>query len=117
RAQRNNTTVAVLMLDIDRFKVFNDRYGHAAGDIMLREFSNLLGESIRGADVASRYGGEEFTILLPDTSIAEARAKAQQLLERIKALRITFNGVDIGMISASIGIAAAPGHGEHVEDL
>jgi diguanylate cyclase (GGDEF)-like protein/PAS domain S-box-containing protein len=117
RAQRNKATVSVLMLDIDHFKMFNDRYGHAAGDVVLREFSTLLGESIRGADVASRYGGEEFTVLLPDTSLADARAKAQQLLERIKALRLTFNGLDVGVMSASIGIAASPVHGEHIEDL
>ena len=69
------------------------------------------------ADIASRYGGEEFTILLPDTSVEEARSKAQQLLERTRALRLMFNGTDVGTISASVGIASYPGHGEHAEDL
>ena len=117
RAQRAKTTVCVLMLDIDHFKQFNDRYGHAAGDVVLREFGSLLGESIRGADVASRYGGEEFTVLLPDTTIEGGRAKAERLLERTRALRLSLNGVDVGLVTVSIGFAVYPGNGEHAEDL
>ena len=117
RAQRNHTAVSVLMLDIDHFKMFNDRYGHAAGDIVLREFGGVLNDSIRGADVAARYGGEEFTVLLSETSAADAQKKAQKLLDRVKALRLAFNGIDVGVISMSIGIAVCPDHGEHVEDL
>lgn len=117
RAQRHHTTVSVLMLDIDHFKLFNDRHGHAAGDAVLREFSALLAEGIRGADIASRYGGEEFTILLPDTAATDAGRKAAQLLERARGLRLTFNGHDVGAISASVGVAAYPGHGEHAQDL
>jgi diguanylate cyclase (GGDEF)-like protein len=117
RAQRNQTSVSVLMLDIDHFKLFNDRHGHAAGDAVLREFSALLNEGIRGADVASRYGGEEFTILLPDTAAADARRKAEHLLGRIKGLRLTFNGGEVGAVSASVGVATFPEHGEHGEDL
>lgn len=117
RAQRNHTTLCVLMLDVDHFKLFNDRYGHAAGDIVLREFGALLADGIRGADVASRYGGEEFTILLLDTPVDDARRKAEQLLDRTRALRPSFNGRDVGAISASVGIAVFPDHGEHAEDL
>jgi diguanylate cyclase (GGDEF)-like protein len=117
RAQRKRTSVCVLMLDIDHFKLFNDRHGHAVGDIVLREFSALLSAGIRGSDVAARYGGEEFTIVLPDISIVDARRKAEQLLERAKALRLTFNGSEVGAISASIGVALFPDHGEQAEDL
>ncbi|MBI4484622.1 MAG: diguanylate cyclase [Acidobacteria bacterium] len=117
RAQRNHTSVSVLMLDIDHFKLFNDRHGHSAGDAVLREFSTLLNDSIRGADVASRYGGEEFTILLPDTPVGDARRKAEQLLKRVKALRLSFNGREVGTITASGGVAAFAEHGEHAEDL
>lgn len=91
--------------------------GYAAGDAVLREFSALLAEGIRGADIASRYGGEEFTILLPDTAATDAGRKAAQLLERARGLRLTFNGHDVGAISASVGVAAYPGHGEQAEDL
>jgi diguanylate cyclase (GGDEF)-like protein len=117
RAQRSKNSLCVLMLDIDHFKTFNDRYGHAAGDVVLREFSSLLSESIRGADSASRYGGEEFTVLLFETGIEGGRTKAETLLERTRGLRLSFNGLDVGIITASAGIAAYPGGGEHAEDL
>lgn len=117
RAHRANSTVCVLMLDIDHFKQFNDRYGHAAGDVVLREFGTLLGDNIRGADVASRYGGEEFMVLLPDTSFDGGRGKAEKILERTRALRLTFNGMDVGIVTASVGVAVYPGDGEHVEDV
>jgi diguanylate cyclase (GGDEF)-like protein len=117
RAQRASTTVCVLMLDIDHFKQFNDRYGHAAGDVVLREFAAVLNDGSRGADVASRYGGEEFTVLLPDTTIEGARSKADKVLERTRALRLSFNGIDIGLVTTSIGLAVYPANGEHAEDL
>ena len=117
RAQRAKTTVCVLMLDIDYFKQFNDRYGHAAGDIVLREFASVLNDGSRGADVVSRYGGEEFTVLLPDTTIEGGRAKAEKVLEQTRLLRLSFNGVDIGAVTTSIGLAAYPASGEHAEDL
>jgi len=117
RAQRNRASVCVLMLDIDHFKLFNDRYGHAAGDVVLKEFSALLAKGIRGADVACRYGGEEFTILLPDSTAADASRKARQLLDEARALRLEFGGHHVGAITASVGIAAYPDQGEHAEDL
>jgi diguanylate cyclase (GGDEF)-like protein len=117
RAQRRRTHICVLMLDIDHFKRFNDRHGHAAGDTVLRAFGALLNDHIRSSDVASRYGGEEFTILLPDAAIDDARRKAELLLERTRALRLSFNGSEVGAISASVGVATFPDHGEHAEDL
>ena len=117
RAHRHQTTVSVLMLDIDHFKIFNDRRGHAAGDVVLRDFGALLADSIRGADIACRYGGEEFTILLPDTTTAGARHKAGELLDRIRALHLTFNGHDVGGVTASVGVATYPSHGEHADTL
>jgi diguanylate cyclase (GGDEF)-like protein len=117
RAQRKDTTLSVLMVDIDNFKLFNDRHGHAAGDVILREFSAMLVDSVRATDIASRYGGEEFTIVLPESPLADARNKAEHLLERIKALRVSFNGSTLEAISASIGLAAFPDHGEHAQGL
>jgi diguanylate cyclase (GGDEF)-like protein len=117
RAQRKRASLCVLMLDIDNFKTFNDRYGHAAGDNVLREFTGLLLDSIRATDIASRYGGEEFTIILPDSPLADARNKAEQILEKTKALRVTYNGSGLGPISASIGLAACPDHADNAPGL
>lgn len=116
-AQRKQTGVCVLMLDIDRFKLFNDTYGHAAGDNVLREFSALLKDSVRGSDMASRYGGEEFTLILSESALADAQNRAELLLEKIKALRVTFNGSPLGTISVSIGVAAYPEHGDEATGL
>lgn len=117
RAHRKKSSICVLMLDIDNFKLFNDRYGHAAGDTVLRDFSALLTENVRATDIASRYGGEEFTVVLPDSQLADARNKAEQLLARINLLRVAFNGSNLGAVSASIGLAAYPDHGEHAQGL
>jgi diguanylate cyclase (GGDEF)-like protein len=117
RAQRKRSTLCVLMLDIDNFKSFNDRYGHAAGDNVLREFSGLLIDNIRATDIASRYGGEEFTIVLPDSPVADARNKAELILEKTRALRVTFNGTGLGPISTSIGLAACPEHCDNAQAL
>jgi diguanylate cyclase (GGDEF)-like protein len=105
------------MLDIDRFKLFNDTYGHAAGDNVLREFSTLLKDGVRGGDMASRYGGEEFTLILAESALADAQNRAELLLEKIKALRVTFNGSPLGTISVSIGVAAYPEHGDEATSL
>jgi diguanylate cyclase (GGDEF)-like protein len=117
RAQRKRSTLCVLMLDIDNFKTFNDRYGHAAGDNVLREFSGLLVDNVRSTDIASRYGGEEFTLVLPDSPVADARKKAELILEKTRALRVTFNGTGLGPITTSIGLAACPEHCDNAQAL
>jgi diguanylate cyclase (GGDEF)-like protein len=117
RAVRKRSTLCVLMLDIDNFKGFNDRYGHAAGDNVLREFSAVLLDNIRNTDIASRYGGEEFMVVLPDAPLADARNKAEQILEKTKALRVTFNGSGLGPISVSIGLACCPEHCDNAQGL
>lgn len=117
RAQRMKSSLSLLMIDVDHFKLFNDRHGHAAGDAVLKEFGALLRQNIRGSDVASRYGGEEFTVLLRDARLEGGRTKADFLLERTRALRLTFHGNHVGIITASIGVAAYPGHGDTAEQL
>jgi diguanylate cyclase (GGDEF)-like protein len=117
RAQRKQSCVCVLMLDIDNFKLFNDAHGHAAGDTLLREFGALLKDSVRGGDIASRYGGEEFTVVLPDTALGDGQRRAKQLLEQIKALHVVFNGSTLGGISASVGVSAYPDHADKPVDV
>lgn len=85
RAQRSNHPLAVLMLDLDGFKQINDRYGHATGDVVLREFSSRLRSAIRGSDTAMRMGGDEFLVLLPGTQPEEVK----HLLRRLEKITVT----------------------------
>jgi len=107
----------VLMVDVDHFKFFNDKFGHAAGDSVLRELGALLKHDTRGSDMASRYGGEEFALILAESTLPDAVHRAELLLERIRALQVLFNGSSLGTISASIGVAAYPEHGDLAADL
>ena len=104
-------SVAVLMLDLDHFKEFNDRYGHPAGDEALRVFANLLGSSVRDGDVVARYGGEEFAIYLPGLSAGGAVEVAERIRERTESSIIPLGPGLTGHVTVSIGIAAAPGDG------
>ncbi len=107
----DSENVAVLMLDLDHFKDFNDRYGHPAGDEALRVFAHLLSSSIRENDVAARYGGEEFALYLPGLDASGAREVAERIRERTEATIIPLGPGSTGRITVSIGIAAAPADG------
>ena len=102
---------AVLMLDLDHFKEFNDRYGHPAGDEALRAFAGLLGSSVRHLDLAARYGGEEFAVYLPGLSAAEAGEVAERIRERTESTIIPLGPGQTGRLTVSIGIAIAPNDG------
>jgi diguanylate cyclase (GGDEF)-like protein len=117
RAERGSTALAVIMLDLDHFKTFNDSFGHEAGDLLLRELGPLLQRTIRQADVACRYGGEEFLLVLPDAPLSAASARAEEIRAEIKRLHVTFRGHAIGAISASMGIATFPEHGRSRQAL
>lgn len=103
-SQRYLTPLSCVMLDIDHFKTINDRFGHPAGDEVLRQFSELLQMSCRRPDYVCRYGGEEFCILLPNTDLAGAQVCAQRCLEAIRRARFHF-GIEEVLITASLGIA------------
>jgi diguanylate cyclase (GGDEF)-like protein len=107
-ARREEETVAVLMIDIDHFKVFNDRYGHPAGDEALRAFAEILRTAIRDDDVAARYGGEEFAVLLPQADIDSAIAVAERIRTRTESSLISLGPGITDRISVSIGMATAP---------
>lgn len=117
RARRNKQALAVLMLDIDHFKRFNDTFGHDAGDALLKEFGKLLQRNVRGEDIACRYGGEEFIIILPTASLEIAQKRAEKILTDTRALEVTHHHQPLGTVTASIGLAVFPGHGEEVEPL
>ena len=117
RAQRHAYPVSVIMLDVDHFKNFNDSNGHEAGDAVLREVSQVLRRHTRAEDVACRWGGEEFLMVLPGCAIDDAYAKAEAIREAIAQLRVSCRGTALPRVTASLGIACFPANGERVEDL
>ncbi len=107
-AARSGRPISCLMVDVDFFKRFNDSFGHDAGDAVLREVGLLLKGLTRQPEFAFRYGGEEFMLLFPGLDVAEAGARAQEILARIAQLRVSHAGAELGPITASIGAATAP---------
>ena len=110
-ASRRQLPVAVLMLDVDRFKEFNDGYGHLTGDTVLREFGEFLQSHTRGEDVACRYGGDEFVLILPEATVRSAEMRADVIRCALKNLVGRQDDVGSMTLTLSIGIAAAPEHG------
>lgn len=115
RADRNRQSLGVIMLDVDHFKRFNDTFGHEAGDLVLREVGQLLKGTIRGSDIACRYGGEEFILILPDTSVEDVQQKAEQVRIAVKKLNLKYRHQPLDAITVSLGIASFPQHGTTVE--
>ncbi|MEG0635615.1 MAG: sensor domain-containing diguanylate cyclase, partial [Pseudomonas sp.] len=108
RARRNGTPLALLMIDIDHFKRYNDTYGHPAGDACLQQVAHLLSACIRRpSDLLARYGGEEMAVILPDTGSAGAAIVAQLMLDRLTSERIAHPTSPFGHVTVSIGIACA----------
>lgn len=105
RADLDGAPCAVLFIDIDRFKKINDALGHAAGDVVLKKVGQALGERLRRGDLLTRYGGEEFVAVLPDTGLDAAKRVAETLCERMAALDLSTltGGRDVRV---SIGVAA-----------
>jgi diguanylate cyclase (GGDEF)-like protein len=108
RARRDDETIAVLMLDLDHFKDFNDRYGHPAGDEALRAFADILRSCLRDGDVASRYGGEEFAVFLPNVDHMTALTIAERIRSRTETTLIALAPGISDRITVSIGLASAP---------
>jgi diguanylate cyclase (GGDEF)-like protein len=120
RAARSRAPLSLLMIDIDRFKAFNDAAGHQNGDDCLRRVAQALRESVhRAADLVARYGGEEFGVLLPETDAENARQVAESLRERIESLDMTHPGAGAGHVTISIGVATTtpPREGGEPEEL
>ena len=109
-AEDRGTPVCCAMIDIDHFKRFNDDHGHDAGDAVLRAVGATLARMVRDDHLVFRYGGEEFLILLTNMAIDQAQQRAEELRIRLAALRVTHGGRDLGPITVSIGLAAAPLH-------
>jgi diguanylate cyclase (GGDEF)-like protein len=117
RSGRNTTPVAVMLLDLDRFKGVNDSFGHEAGDLVLSAVGNLLKGKVRGSDIACRYGGEEFALVLPETGMEAAVRRAEDIRSAISALDLRYAGKYLGKMTASFGIALFPDHSQDAEGL
>ena len=117
RAARNSRTVGVIMLDLDHFKAFNDTHGHEAGDMLLRLLGDYLVTHVRAEDIACRYGGEEFVVILPEASPAMSRSRAEELWKGVQGLHVNFHGELLHGVTASVGVAAFPEHGKTTAEL
>jgi diguanylate cyclase (GGDEF)-like protein/PAS domain S-box-containing protein len=116
RAQREGYPVAVIMGDLDRFKAINDRYGHLAGDEVLRTFGDLLKRDARGSDIYCRFGGEEFLLVLPGMAEESAVKRAEQLRSAIAAAPVVYDATPIA-VTASFGVATFPCDGRTRDEL
>ena len=117
RAQRNKQPLSVLMLDLDDFKLVNDTFGHLFGDRFLTWTAELIRSTLRASDLAARYGGDEFAVILPDTDAVEARVVAERILEAFRER--PFVGEQRGPVPivGSIGVATFPDDGRTATEL
>ncbi len=117
RAVRNQRLLGAIMLDIDYFKQFNDTYGHETGDALLRELGKFIQARMRKEDIAYRYGGEEFTLIFPETTLEVTRKRAEQLREDVKRLGVNHQGLSVKPVTLSFGVAGFPEHGTTAAEL
>jgi len=111
QADASKTPLSCLMVDIDHFKQLNDRHGHDAGDMTIRSVAGALDNTVREDGIAFRYGGEEFLLLLPTCDSDRALDRARLIQDRILAMTLVHDGLPLGPISVSIGVATYPDHG------
>ncbi len=116
-AGRNHLSIAVLFLDLDHFKKFNDAFGHDAGDAVLQSLADLFRKFFRATDICCRFGGEEFAIILPESSSKDAVIRADVLRAEVKSLRLQYKKQSLGPLTVSIGVAAFPEHGSTSQEL
>lgn len=115
RSNGQSGALSIIMLDIDHFKAFNTRYGHGGGDTALRAVSGCLQLFTYGRDIACRYGGEEFMLLLFDVSLEAAVQRAEQVRQAIKQMAVCHNGEPLDAITASFGVGSFPVHGATID--
>ena len=110
--------VSLIVLDLDNFKAVVDRYGHLAGSRSIAQIGRTIGRLVRPGDVAARFGGDEFVVVLPDTDTAEAERLAESIRKAIEACeRLDDAEVDLSRVTASVGVATYPAHAADAEGL
>ncbi|HLD46836.1 MAG TPA: GGDEF domain-containing protein, partial [Desulfobaccales bacterium] len=116
RAQRRGDSLGVIMMDLDKFKNFNDSFGHDMGDKLLTTFGHFIKDTIRKEDVACRWGGEEFVLILPGASLSTSIERAEEIRSRTKQLQVP-TGTPHRPVTLSLGIAVYPENGSTTDDL
>jgi diguanylate cyclase (GGDEF)-like protein/PAS domain S-box-containing protein len=117
RTTRESLPLCVAMLDLDYLKKYNDTFGHEGGDRILRELGRLLREKLRKSDISCRFGGEEFVLVLPGSTLADAYTRVEQIRLLVKDLQLRHNDQILGRVTLSAGIAASPEHGSTTAKL
>jgi diguanylate cyclase (GGDEF)-like protein len=115
RCKRTGGTYSTIMLDIDLFKSFNDRYGHECGDVVLKGVAEAMSGAVRSTDAVGRWGGEEFLILVPETELEGGAGLAEKIRSRIEAEAIAY-GENLFKVTVTAGIAACEGSDGSVDD-
>jgi diguanylate cyclase (GGDEF)-like protein len=115
RARRHGHSLAIMMVDVDRFKEFNDTLGHLAGDAILKSVGECMLAVARGEDIVARFGGDEFALMMASTSPETAWQRAQLIRQRLHNVEIGQNGSQLGPVTLSVGIAVLPQHGDSAE--
>jgi diguanylate cyclase (GGDEF)-like protein len=116
-ASRKQQSISVLFLDLDHFKRFNDTFGHDAGDMVLQSLADVFLNFFRSTDICCRYGGEEFAVILPESSAQDAAIRSDALRSEVKCLRLQYKNQVLGPITLSVGVAAFPEHGSSSAEL
>ncbi|NJK80552.1 MAG: GGDEF domain-containing protein [Chloroflexaceae bacterium] len=116
-SQRQQSALSVMMIDVDYFRDINTRYGHDGGDALLRALAHTLESCAFEGDIVCRYGGEEFTIIAPDTALHEALRRAEAIQACITRLTVMHNRRCLSQVTVSIGIATTPDHGADAQSL
>jgi diguanylate cyclase (GGDEF)-like protein len=117
RVKRKKSSLGVIMVDLDHFKKFNDTFGHSGGDALLSALGRMLIDQVRKEDVACRYGGEEFILILPEASLETTYERAEEVRRLVHGLNLEHHGQGLGGITISLGVAVYPQHGEDPKAL
>lgn len=117
RSRRLKTPVGVVMMDLDHFKAFNDAFGHGAGDELLSALAHVITAGVRAEDIACRYGGEEFLLVLPGATLETTRERAENIRQAVKALQVKYQGRFLRSTTISLGVAIFPDQGQTAEEV